>query len=78
MRYKYRPVFDGDKLIAFAYVAGSRVQHYYIDKSFFVLSLFAHHTPTVKDKHVIKHLDKITIKDYPPEVQAHESFARGL
>jgi hypothetical protein len=71
MRYRYRPVFDGDKLIAFAYVAGERVQHYYINKSFFVQSARSLHTPTVPDKHVIKRLDKITLKDYPPEVQAH-------
>jgi hypothetical protein len=70
MRYRYRAVFDGDKLIAFAYWAGDCVQHYYIEKSFFVQSLLAPHTPTVKDEHVINSLDDITVEDYPPEVQA--------
>ncbi|HEW98049.1 MAG TPA: hypothetical protein ENF37_05330 [Beggiatoa sp.] len=70
MRYRYRPVFDGHELIAFAYWTGEQVQHYYVKKSFFVQSLLDSHTPTVPYQHVIKSLDKITLKDYPPEVQA--------
>lgn len=70
MRYRYRPVFDGDKLIAFAYWTGDCVQHYYVEKSFFVQSLLAPHTPTVEEEHLINSLDDITLEDYPPEVQA--------
>ena len=69
MRYRYKPVFDGDKLIAFAYWTGNCVQHYYVEKSSFVQSLLAPHTPTLKDEPVINSLDDITIEDYPPEVQ---------
>ena len=69
MRYRYRPVFDGKELIAFAYWTGEQVQHYYVKKSFFVQSLLDSHTPTVPDEHVIKSLNEITLKDYPPEVQ---------
>jgi hypothetical protein len=68
MRYRYKPVFDGDELIAFAYWTGKNVQHYYIKKSLFRL-YETPHAPTVKDEHVISSLDGITIKDYPQEVQ---------
>jgi hypothetical protein len=71
MRYRYRPVFDGDELIAFAYWTGDCVQHYYINKSFFIQSLLERHTPTVPDKHIIKSLDEITLDDYPKEVRTH-------
>lgn len=70
MRYRYKPVFDGDELIAFAYWTGTRVQHYYVKKSFFIPSLIDSRAPTVPDRHVIKSLEKITLKDYPEEVQA--------
>jgi len=52
-------------------VTGECVQHYYINTSFFVQSARSHHTPTIPDKLMIKRLEKITINDYPPEVQAH-------
>lgn len=69
MRYRYKPVFDGDELIAFAYWTGNRVQHYYVKKSFFFRSLIDSRAPTVPDKHVIKSLEGMTLKDYPEEVQ---------
>jgi hypothetical protein len=67
MRYRYKPVFDGDELIAFAYWTGKRVAHYYI-KPFVCLSEIPH-APSRRDEH-IKSLDGITLKDYPKEVQA--------
>jgi hypothetical protein len=68
MRYRYRPVFDGNELIAFAYWTGKSVQHYYIKKS--LLCMYeTPHAPTRVDEH-IKSLNKITLKDYPEEVQA--------
>jgi hypothetical protein len=67
MRYRYKPIFDGDELIAFAYWTGKNVQHYYI-KSFDCISELPR-IPIQKNAPVIKSLDRITIKDYPQEVQ---------
>ncbi len=69
MRYRYKPIFDGDELIAFAYWTGKNVQHYYIKKSFFCM-YETPRAPIPKDEPVIKNLDGITLEDYPQEVQA--------
>jgi hypothetical protein len=68
MRYRYKPVFDGDELIAFAYWTGKNVQHYYIKKSLFRM-YETPRAPMPKDP-IINSLDGITISDYPKEVQA--------
>jgi hypothetical protein len=68
MRYRYKPVFDGDDMIAFAYWTGNNVQHYYIKKSLFRM-YETPHAPIPNNDPVIKSLDGITIKDYPQEVQ---------
>jgi hypothetical protein len=68
MRYRYKPVFDGDELIAFAYWTGKQVAHYYI-KPFFCVSEIPH-APMASDEPIVKSLDEITLKDYPQEVQA--------
>ena len=67
MRYRYKPIFDGDELIAFAYWTGQQVAHYYI-KPFFSVSEIPH-APMAKDEPIEKSLDKITLEDYPQEVQ---------
>ncbi|MEN8215865.1 MAG: hypothetical protein ABFS56_05715 [Pseudomonadota bacterium] len=69
MRYRYKPVFDGSELIAFAYWNGDCVQHYYI-KPFFCVSELPHAPKPSEKQVVIKSLDEITEKDYPQEVQA--------
>ncbi len=68
MRYKYKPVFDGNELIAFAYLNGDCVQHYYI-KPFSCVSELAHAPKNGHKQVIIKNLDEITEKDYPQEVQ---------
>ena len=68
MRYKYKPVFDGDELIAFAYCTGKQVAHYYL-KPFFNVSEIPH-APMASDEPIEKPLDEITFQDYPQEVQA--------
>jgi hypothetical protein len=68
MRYRYKPVFDGEELIAFAYWTGKTVQHYYL-KAFFCLSEVPR-APIPNTDPVIKSLDGISLKDYPKEVQS--------
>jgi hypothetical protein len=68
MRYRYKPVFDGDELIAFAYWTGKQVAHYYI-KPFICVSELPH-APMAEDEPIVKSLDGITLKDSPKEVQA--------
>jgi hypothetical protein len=68
MRYRYKTIFDGDELIAFAYSTGRQVAHYYI-KPFFSVSEIPH-APMAKDEPIEKSLEEITLKDYPQEVQA--------
>ncbi|RKZ74732.1 MAG: hypothetical protein DRR19_29890 [Candidatus Parabeggiatoa sp. nov. 1] len=54
MRYRYKPIFDGDELIAFAYWTGKNVQHYYI-KPFFCISELPR-APIPKNEPVIIYL----------------------